>query len=97
MTGTQQPIFQKRPDLLAKALAGSERPARARRVMPQCVFAAGRDRFECIVTGEDTVMEAEIAIMLELPLDEHGWDMKRIKFTHLSTDHGDMTFLVEKG
>lgn len=97
MTGTQSPLFRKNPELLAKIVAGVVRPKAEPRVLPQCIFAASRQRFECIVTGYSTVADAQAAMLEALPLDENGWGMGAMKVTLLRIEHGDMTFLVERG
>ena len=51
MTGHQQSIFKRNPELLAKIVAGTPRPEAEPRVMPQCIYAAGRQKFEVVVTG----------------------------------------------
>jgi len=72
-------------------------PAILPRVLPQCVFAAGRQKFDCIVTGAPSVEVAAAWIITDLPLAQNGWDMSKARIRHTGNEYGEFHFTVERG
>ena len=67
-----------------------------RRVLPLCIFAAGRTQFDCIVRGVSGAFDAKCEIFLDLHLEDHGWKFEDTGVWHSGYDHDEVVFSVER-
>lgn len=81
---------------MSAALQHSPSPAIAIRVLPQCIFAPGRQQFDCLVIGVETLTAAKAAIFLDLPLEEYGWHFATTKVRRINTQVGEILCSVER-
>lgn len=66
-------------------------------VIPLAIFAAQRERFECLVRGFASPGPAKAIIFNALPLEAYGWTREGSRVRHLRNIHKGMIFLVERG
>jgi hypothetical protein len=100
MTGSQQPIFQRNPELAIAAFthvpeACSEKPC----FVPLGIFVARRDSFDFILRERRASKhEAVRAAFTELPMDENGWCETTAKIARIGTsEDGFPIWRLERG
>jgi hypothetical protein len=67
------------------------------RVVPLCIFAAGKQCFEFVVRGFAGNREAKILAFRHLPLEESGWTIDTTRCRHVRSERRGCVFLIERG
>lgn len=66
------------------------------RVVPQCIFAAGKQSFTTFVRGADRTGIAKLVIFDELPLEDNGWIFAATDISKVSQTHDGGFFKVTR-
>lgn len=74
--------------------AQAEEPVPLPWVNPLCIFAAARKRFDFVVRGEVSGVEALHLAFKSLPLTEHGWDLNKAEVALIRRSAGFPIFRI---
>lgn len=103
--GPQQPVFARSGDLAVRFAAlplpaasdlALHEPLTDSRVVPQCVFAAGKKSFTAFVRGAANTAEAKVFIYDDLPLSSEGWTWEEFKVRRVRALAYGTVYLVER-